>query len=142
MQRAFAAHGIESVQRFSAIDGNEVSLPRDWIHSAARTVVCSVTSCALCASARDAGAPSVLIFEDDAVFDPHFQRQVRNASFNEVPDDWDMLYFRCASQGRASEVSEHVGRITKANSTYAYALTNTVFDAFIELNAGPNMSST
>ena len=33
------------------------------------------------------------------------------------------------------KISEHVGRITKANSTFAYALKNTVFDAFVELNA-------
>ncbi|HEX2269689.1 MAG TPA: hypothetical protein VHH35_09145 [Pyrinomonadaceae bacterium] len=33
------------------------------------------------------------------------------------------------------KVSEHIGRITKANSTFAYAIRNTVFDAFIELNS-------
>jgi hypothetical protein len=31
-------------------------------------------------------------------------------------------------------ISEHVARISKANSTYAYALKNTVFDEFIALN--------
>jgi len=76
----------------------------------------------------------VLIFEDDTVLDPEFQSKF--ASFSkEVPDDWDMLYFGALHKDEPAQISEHVGRITKANSTYAYALKNTVFDAFIELNA-------
>ena len=31
-------------------------------------------------------------------------------------------------------VSEHIGRITRAHSTYAYALNHTIYDAFIDSN--------
>jgi len=75
----------------------------------------------------------VLIFEDDTVLDRDFQTKF--ASFSkEVPDDWDMLYFGALHKDEPAQISEHVGRITKANSTYAYALKSTMFDAFIELN--------
>jgi len=76
----------------------------------------------------------VLIFEDDAVFDPEFK--IKFVSFSaELPSDWDMLYFGALHKDEPVKISEHVQRITKANSTYAYALKHTVFDAFIELNA-------
>lgn len=133
MQRAFAAHGIESVQRFSAIDGNEVALPRDWIHSAG-AYGCLLSHVRVVRDARDAGAPSVLIFEDDAAFDPHFKEKFK-AFIQEVPDDWDMLFLGALHKDEPVRVSEHVGRITKANSTFAYAIRNTVFDSFIELNS-------
>jgi GR25 family glycosyltransferase involved in LPS biosynthesis len=83
--------------------------------------------------ARALNAKSVLIFEDDTVFDPEFTTKF--ASFaGEIPNDWDVLYFGALHKDEPVELSEHVYRITKANSTYAYALKRTVFDAFLELN--------
>src|SRR6185369_3422104 len=83
--------------------------------------------------ARASGAPSVLIFEDDTILDPDFQNKF--ASFSkEVPDDWDMLYLGALHKDAPVKISEHVGRITKANSTYAYALKHTIFDEFVALN--------
>jgi hypothetical protein len=52
-----------------------------------------------------------------------------------VPGDWDMLYFGALHKDEPLKISEHVGRITKANSTFAYALKRTVFDEFIALNS-------
>lgn len=133
MQRAFAANGIESVQRFSAVDGNAVMLPHDWIHTPG-AYGCLRSHVQVVREARDAGASSVLIFEDDAVFDPQFKEKF--ATFvQELPRDWDMLFFGALHKDQPIGVSEHVARISKANSTFAYAIRNTVFDAFIELNS-------
>ena len=133
VQRAFAAHGLESVQRVSAVDGNDVVLPHNWIHTPG-AYGCLLSHVRVVREARDAGASSVLIFEDDAVFDPQFKEKF--AAFSrELPDDWDMLFFGALHKDEPLRVSEHVGRITKANSTFAYAIRNTVFDAFLELNS-------
>ncbi len=135
MQRALAAHGIGPVQRFSAVDGNNVVLPHDWIHSPG-AYGCLRSHVQVVREARDAGASSVLIFEDDAVFDPDFKEKFA-AFFPELPDDWDMLYFGALHKDEPIVIGErdgHMGRISKANSTFAYAIRNTVFDAFIELN--------
>jgi hypothetical protein len=88
--------------------------------------------------ARELGHESVLIFEDDAVLDPEFETKF--ASFMEqAPSDWDMLYFGALHTDEPvkvrGNVSPNVFRISKANSTFAYALKHTVFDAFLELNA-------
>jgi hypothetical protein len=85
-------------------------------------------------NARNAGASSVLIFEDDAVFDPQFKEKF--ASFiAELPSDWDMLWLGALHKDAPVKISEHVARITKANSTFAYAIRNTAYDEFIELNS-------
>ena len=133
MQKELARHNIGPVQRFSACDGETITKPASWTHTAG-AYGCLLSHVEVVREARRSGASSVLIFEDDAVLDPDFQ--TRFASFsNEVPRDWDMLYFGALHKDEPVKISEHVGRITKANSTYAYALKNPVFDAFIELNS-------
>ena len=133
IQRAFTAQGIESVRRFSAIDGNETVLPSHWIHTPG-SYGCLESHIRVVREARDAGVSSVLIFEDDVVFDPQFKEKF--ATFiQELPADWDMLFFGALHKDEPVKVSEHIGRITKANSTFAYAIRNTVFHAFIDLNS-------
>jgi GR25 family glycosyltransferase involved in LPS biosynthesis len=132
MQAEFARCGIENVRHFSAIDGSAVALPADWRHTAG-AYGCLLSHVAVVQEARRLDHQSILIFEDDAVFDP--QLAIKFASFVEqVPSDWDMLYFGALHKDQPIEVREHVSRITKANSTYAYALKQTVFDAFLDLN--------
>src|SRR6185369_17837157 len=133
MQNEFSRHGIHSVQRFSAVDGAQLEIPSSWTHSAG-AYGCLLSHIAVVSDARASGAPSVLIFEDDTILDPDFQNKFARFS-KEVPDDWDMLYFGALHKDAPVKISEHVARITKANSTYAYALKNTIYDAFIDLNA-------
>lgn len=45
-----------------------------------------------------------------------------------------MLYFGALHKDEPVPVTEHLARLTRSNSTYAYALRETVYDAFIELN--------
>jgi GR25 family glycosyltransferase involved in LPS biosynthesis len=132
MQAEFARHGIDGVRRFSAVDGTAAILPPQWRHSAG-AYGCLLSHVAVIEEARARDAENVLIFEDDTVFDPGFTAQYA-AFVAEVPADWDMLYFGALHKAEPVRLSEHVYRITRANSTYAYALKRTVFDAFLELN--------
>lgn len=133
MQAEFARHEIDWVQRFAAVDGNALVLPATWNHSAG-AYGCLLSHVRVVEEARRVGHESLLIFEDDAVFDPEFK--IKFASFSEeLPSDWDMLYFGALHKDEPVQISEHVYRITKANSTYAYALKHTVFDPLVELNA-------
>jgi len=132
MQAEFARHDIHAVRRFSAIDGNAVTLPANWIHTAG-AYGCLLSHIAVVQEARDLGHESVLILEDDVVFDPELK--IKFPSFMEqAPSDWDMLYFGALHNDEPIEIRDHVHRITRANSTFAYALKRTVFDAFLELN--------
>ena len=133
MQAEFARHGITDVRRFSACDGNALALPPHWKHTAG-AYGCLLSHLQVVQTARELGHESVLIFEDDAVLDPEFVTKFA-LFIGEVPDDWDMLYFGALHKDEPVRVKDHVYRITNGNSTYAYALKRTVFDAFVELNA-------
>lgn len=133
MQTEFARHGIEGVRRFSAVDGSTVQLPANWIHTAG-AYGCLLSHIDVVQEARELGHKSVLIFEDDTVFDPEFEVKF-GAFVEQVPSDWDMLYFGALHKDQPSKLRDHVYRIINANSTFAYALKHTVYDAFLELNA-------
>lgn len=132
MRAKFASSGIEGVRRFAAIDGRQISVPENWSDSPG-AYGCLRSHLEIIEEARGIGAPSVLIFEDDAALDRHIQQKFKTY-FQQVPADWHMLHFGANHMAAPLPVSENVVRITNANSTFAYALNHTVFDSFIELN--------
>src|ERR1043166_8249440 len=133
MQGKFARHGIQSVCRFPAIDGNEIELPKDWAHTPG-AYGCLRSHVEVVSKARDDGLSSVLIFEDDVASDEAFGTKFA-AGIADLPADWDMLFFGALHKEEPIRITENLARITQANSTFACALRSTVFDAFIELNS-------
>src|SRR5262245_35169022 len=133
MQLKFERSGIRSVQRFSGFDGEHLQLPAYWTHTPG-AYGCLQSHLQVVREARRLGAASVLIFEDDVVFDDHLETKF-NDGFRELPHDWDLLFFGALHKDEPIAVSSHIARITQANSTYACALKATVFDDFIDLNS-------
>ena len=128
----FEQHGIHSVRRFSALDGENLSVPAHWIHTRG-AYGCLRSHTQVVREARELGISSVLIFEDDVVFDAQLQKKF-SSYIEQLPPGWDMLFFGALHKDEPIKLSENIARLTRSNSTYAYALRNTVFDAFIELN--------
>jgi len=88
MKERFAKHKITDVVRFSAVDGERVSIPPGW-QASAGAYGCLQSNLSIIQMAREARWPAVLIFDDDVVFDedldtrfPQFMAQ--------LPRDWDM----------------------------------------------------
>lgn len=133
MKARLAEQGIRRVRRFSALDGERMDIPAHWRHTPG-AYGCLRSHLRVVEEARAARVPSVLIFEDDAVFDPDMREKFA-AYVGQLPRDWDMLYFGALHKEELIPVSENVAKLTRSNSTYAYALRDTIFDAFIELNA-------
>lgn len=133
MQRKFQEHGINSVQRFPAFDGNNMKLPANWMHTPG-AYGCLRSHLQVVHEARQLGLSSVLIFEDDVVFDDQLETKFATC-IEQLPVNWDMLFFGALHKDEPIKVSDKIARITQANSTYACALKSTVFDAFIELNS-------
>jgi len=133
MERKFARHGIHSVFRFSAIDGDEIKLPENWPHTPG-AYGCLRSHVEVVRKARDLGVASVLIFEDDVAFGDDFEKKFA-AGIADLPSDWDMLFFGALHKEEPIRITENLARITQANSTFACALRSTVFEAFIELNS-------
>jgi glycosyl transferase, family 25 len=132
MQRKFDQHGIHSVRRLSAVDGNKIKLPENWAHSPG-AFGCLLSHLQVVREARRFGVPSVLIFEDDVVFDEQLEKKF-GVYVDQLPPDWDMLFFGALHRDEPVTVTENIARITQAYSTYAYVLRDTTFADFIELN--------
>lgn len=132
MQTKFAAHGLKRVVRFPAADGNELQIPTFW-DDFPGAYGCLRSHLAVVEQARAQKQHSVLIFEDDAVLAPEFNVRFPACS-RELPDDWDMVYFGAIHQVPPQRISDNVTRVTQSLSTYAYALRQTIFDRYIDLN--------
>lgn len=128
----FRQHGFDRVLRFRAVDGHSRQIPSGWRGSIG-AYGCLQSNVAVVRRARAEKWPRVLIFEDDVVFPPDVKTRFSNY-IGQVPRDWDMLFFGAMHLDSPSRVSENVARLTAATSTYAYALNESVYDAFIELN--------
>jgi GR25 family glycosyltransferase involved in LPS biosynthesis len=121
------------VRRFAAVDGEALAVPANW-PSTPGAYGCLLSHLEVVREARRLRLSSILIFEDDVVFDDQFEQKFSDY-VRELPADWDMLFFGALHKDELIKVSKNIGRITQSNSTYACVLRDTVFDAFIELNS-------
>ena len=133
MQDKFYQHGIHSVRRFAAFDGETSTIPANWPGTPG-AYGCLLSHLEVVREARRLGLPSILIFEDDVVFDDQFEQKFSDY-IGQLPADWDMLFFGALHKDELIKISDNLARITQSNSTYACVLRDTVFDAFIELNS-------
>lgn len=130
----FALHQINSVRRFPALDGLTLEVPPGWDGSPG-AYGCLQSHLTVVREARRCGQSSILIFEDDVVFDSDFNEKF-SRYITQLPPSWDMLLFGGLHvHVRPQRISENIFRITNSYSTFAYALKQNVYDAFIELNA-------
>jgi len=132
MQARFKASQITGVMRFSAIDGARLSVPDCW-PSTSGAYGCLQSHVAVVELARDLGVSSVLIFEDDVEFAEDFQQKLQTV-LAQLPDNWQMFFLGAIELDDPVPVAMGVSRLTKAYSTYAYAIHHSLFDTFIQLN--------
>jgi GR25 family glycosyltransferase involved in LPS biosynthesis len=132
LQAALTRHDIRGVRRVSAVDGSRLELPATWRHSAG-AYGCLLSHLQVVRDARICGLPSLLILEDDVLFDPSFSAKFP-VFVRGLPADWDMVFLGALHREDPVPVAESVVRIRRAYSTYAYALRASIFDAFIAAN--------
>jgi hypothetical protein len=130
-QAQFRQHQIE-VGRWDALDGATVKVPPHWRY-APGAYGCVHSHLAAVRDAAARSYESILIFEDDVELHPRF-RVLFSQFMAQVPANWDALYFGGIHRSDPLFLKANVVRLRKTNSTYAYALRNNIFEAFIELN--------
>ncbi len=134
MEERFAQHGILSVMRFPAIDGLRVKTPATWPYSSGH-YGCLQSHLAILRLARENEIPVILIFEDDCIFDPEFNKKFLS-NIKQVPADWDMLLFGVAHFEEPIKISDNVARAKMTYLTHAYAVNHRIYDVLIELCEG------
>lgn len=132
----FARHGITGVERFAAVDGNEVDVPCHWTRSAG-AYGCLRSHLAVVEQARAAAWPAVLLFEDDVEIPPDFADTFARF-WEQLPSDWDILLFGGIHLAPPEQVSANVYRTVRMLATHAYAVRDTAYDAFVAVNRSAN----
>ncbi len=134
MEARFAEADIGPVERFSAADGRKLQVPATWPESAG-AYGCLQSHLAVVRQARLEARESVLIMEDDVLFENNFHEEFEKR-VRGLPADWDMLFFGCLHHDPPTSVAPGIGRLHASFSTLMYAVRQTVYEPFIFLNAG------
>jgi len=133
MQARFSEFNLGPVERFAAVDGAKVQVPATWPESPG-AYGCLQSHLAVVSHARAQGRENVLIMEDDVLFDKQFNQKFRQRIQN-LPGNWDMLFFGCLHHDRPMPIATGIGKLRGSFSTFMYAVRHTVYDAFIRLNS-------
>jgi glycosyl transferase family 25 len=138
VQARFYKINLWPVERFSAVDGTEIPIPATWRDSPG-AYGCLQSHLAVVLQARAAGRESVLIMEDDVLFDEKFHEKFRER-VRGLPENWDMLFFGCLHSDKPTPVANGIVKLRGSFSTFMYALRQNVYDAFIRLNSRPKQA--
>ena len=136
MRETFARFGIRAVERLAAVDGRDIHLPERLSHLRPVDYACTLSHLLAVKQARRMNAPSVLIFEDDCLFDPDFVAKFPG-HMRQVPADWDILFLGGYHFAPPVPVSENIVRAVATLTAHAYAVRQTIYADFIELNENP-----
>jgi glycosyl transferase family 25 len=129
--KQFARYGIRSVVRSAGVDGWKMNIPPAWPYSPGH-YGCLLSHLAVLRAARNKGVASVLIFEDDCVFDEEFNQKFPHY-MKQVPPDWDMLLLGGKHYQEPIKISDNIVRLRETYLTHAYALKHNIIAALIEL---------
>lgn len=133
MRERFAKHKITDVLRFSAIEGDRLTIPSSWQGSVG-AYGCLKSNVSIIHMAREERWPNVLIFEDDVLFDDDLDRKFPEF-IAQLPPDWDMVLFGGLHRIEPVRVRENLLKLSFTSSTYAYAVRDTVYSDFLEIQS-------
>jgi glycosyl transferase, family 25 len=136
MRGKFARLNIVTVERLPAVDGKTITVPKHLGHLRAPDYACTLSHLSAVKRASAMGASNVLIFEDDAFFDPAFTVKFPQY-IGQLPTDWHMLYLGGYHFQRPIPVSANIVRAVETLTTHAYAVRNSLYGEFIRLNEEP-----
>jgi GR25 family glycosyltransferase involved in LPS biosynthesis len=94
-------------------------------------VSCTYSHQQLINNAKEKGYKSILIFEDDCVFENDFVNKAKEC-INELKKlEWDIFYFGGEPNEYCKSISERLAKTDGCYSTHAYAINHTFYDKIL-----------
>lgn len=132
-QEEFSKHHIFNVQRLSATYGNPDNLKHNMQQlPILPNIGVTLSHLRILKYAKENNLEDVLVFEDDVVFADDFNKKF-DAYFNDIPKNWDMIYFSDTNVGGLESVTENIWRTFGSLTSHSYIIKNSVYDKFIDI---------
>ncbi len=133
------SHGFKNFERFEAVNGKECGLLPGkppyptWSVISLGNLGNVISQRKIIIEAQKDNLDSVLILEDDVEFD-------KNADINKflqnVPENWDMIYFGGNHMQSLSEINDIIGKCNMTLTAHAVAIRKTVFLNVLKITEG------
>lgn len=135
----FTKHNVD-VERLPAIYGKDLNIPTTHDVWYPGILGCGLSHLFALKYAKQLNLRNILILEDDVDFIPnindHFDEIVE-----ELPADWDMIYFGGNHFDSPQKVSAHLARITHTVALHAIAVNNKFFNTAIKALTNVNTAA-
>lgn len=115
------------VERFSAIDKNSI------VNNSKITngqLACLYSHYNVVQTAKNFGYSKILILEDDVVFEENID-EIFKQSIDDIPEDWNMLYFGGNHLHGLNHVKNNVYKTIYSLATHAYGIKNSFYDTIL-----------
>jgi GR25 family glycosyltransferase involved in LPS biosynthesis len=116
--KIFEANGLE-VERFPACDGQLIDTGYGKVYNGELGGTISHTR--IIKKILDSGVKNALILEDDIEFNENFFEKTRE-SLEELPENWDMLFFGGNHTGGYDKVTKNLVRVYRTYALHCYAV--------------------
>ena len=124
----FKKHNIQ-VERFGAIDGYSIENTTTLLPGEFGLIK---THIEILKIAKENNYKNILIFEDDVELCDDFSDKF-NEYYNQIPKEWDFLYFGGNHLGSINQISQNIFRLSYTFTTHAFAINNNLYDELMLL---------
>lgn len=93
---------------------------------------CTLSHLNVVKTAKERGYKNYFVFEDDAVFSDDFNTAFP-IMYNQLPEDWQMVYLGGNHDGGFTHVNTHVAKIQRTFTTHAFGAKSEIYDELINV---------
>ncbi len=126
----FQKYNVENVIRLSGCDGQTLNVNLRKEHKG--ELGSCISHLNAIKYAKEHNWDNVLIFEDDVKFHPDIL-PITELVLNDLPKNWDMLYFGGNHQGPITKINDYVGKTYRTFALQMYAVNAKIYDYLISM---------
>jgi GR25 family glycosyltransferase involved in LPS biosynthesis len=115
--------------RFEAVDGSKLI---EYPTNKRNYIGCALSHLGIIRKCKSENTDTVLIFEDDFELIDDFFDKIEDY-YNQLPNDWEWLYFSGSHIEEPIKITENVFKINKTLALHAYALKQPIYDIIIDV---------